>query len=167
MAERSGEKSGKSGKGEKLERAAKRERREKTESRAENKHSKNGHANGHAQAAVTTLDIEASAPSQTSSGTPVTSVASTRGGRAARTTAPVGGAANGAINIELLRRLSETPGVAGREERVRALVIEQLTPLVDELSVDALGNVIAFKRGSADLRVMLAAHMDEIGFMVR
>jgi tetrahedral aminopeptidase len=67
----------------------------------------------------------------------------------------------------LLKRLSETPGVSGREERVRALVIEELTPLVDEIKVDALGNVGAFKKGKSDRRVMLAAHMDEIGFMVR
>jgi endoglucanase len=71
------------------------------------------------------------------------------------------------INVELLRRLSETPGVAGREERVRALVIEELRPLVDDIRVDALGNVVAWKKGSGDRRVMLAAHMDEIGFMVR
>lgn len=71
------------------------------------------------------------------------------------------------INLALLKRLSETPGVAGREERVRALVIEELRPLVDEVSVDALGNVIAHKHGKGGRRVMLAAHMDEIGFMVR
>jgi tetrahedral aminopeptidase len=71
------------------------------------------------------------------------------------------------VNVALLKRLSETPGIAGREERVRALVIEELKPLVDELSVDALGNVIAVKKGSSEKRVMLAAHMDEIGFIVR
>ncbi|MGH2514520.1 MAG: hypothetical protein ACRDHP_02595, partial [Ktedonobacterales bacterium] len=72
------------------------------------------------------------------------------------------------INLALLKRLSETSGVAGREERVRALVIEELRPLVDELTVDTLGNVIASKRGKAgSRRIMLAAHMDEIGFMVR
>lgn len=72
-----------------------------------------------------------------------------------------------AVNVSLLKRLSETPGVAGREERVRALVVEELRPLVDELRVDALGNVIAVKKGNGRRRVMLAAHMDEIGFMVR
>lgn len=76
------------------------------------------------------------------------------------------GASHG-VNLDLLRRLSETPGVSGREEQVRAIVIEQLKPLVDELSVDALGNVIAIKRGASDRKVMLAAHMDEIGFMAR
>ena len=71
------------------------------------------------------------------------------------------------INLPLLKRLSETPGVAGREERIRQIVVSELRPLVDDLHVDALGNVTAIKKGSGDLRVMLAAHMDEIGFMVR
>jgi endoglucanase len=76
------------------------------------------------------------------------------------------------VNVALLKRLSETPGVAGREERLRALVIGELKPLVDEITVDALGNVIATKRGTGEQaanapKVMLAAHMDEIGFMAR
>jgi putative aminopeptidase FrvX len=71
------------------------------------------------------------------------------------------------VNLELLKLLSETPGVSGREEHIRQIVIKELRPLVDELQVDALGNVTAIKRGSGELRVMLAAHMDEIGFMVR
>lgn len=71
------------------------------------------------------------------------------------------------VNVPLLKRLSETPGVSGREEHVRALVIDELRPLVDELRVDALGNVIALKKGNGKRRVMLAAHMDEIGFMVK
>ena len=71
------------------------------------------------------------------------------------------------MNLDLLRRLCETPGIAGREDRIRAVVIEELRPLVDELRVDAMGNVIATKRGSGGPRVMLAAHMDEIGFLVK
>jgi putative aminopeptidase FrvX len=81
-------------------------------------------------------------------------------------TKSAGNTAN-SVNVALLKRLSETPGVSGREEQVRALVIEELKPFVDEINVDALGNVIAFKRGKSDRRVMVAAHMDEIGFMVR
>ena len=65
------------------------------------------------------------------------------------------------------KRLAETPGVPGREEQVRRLVMAELAPLVDEVRVDALGNVIGTKRGRADVRVMIAAHMDEIGFLVR
>jgi endoglucanase len=72
-----------------------------------------------------------------------------------------------ALDLALLQRLSEAPGIPGREEHVRALVFEALAPLVDDLRVDALGNVIATKKGSGEGRVMLAAHMDEIGFMVR
>ena len=72
-----------------------------------------------------------------------------------------------ALNFELLKRLSETPGVAGREDRVRDLVAAEMRPLVDDLTVDALGNVVGLKRGRGQRRVMLAGHMDEIGFMVR
>src|SRR5918992_4027476 len=50
------------------------------------------------------------------------------------------------VNLDLLKRLCETPGIPGREDRIRAVVIEELRPLVDELRVDALGNVVAVKR---------------------
>ena len=70
------------------------------------------------------------------------------------------------INIDLLRRLCETPGISGREDRVREVVVSELRPLVDELRVDALGNVVALKRGRGP-RVMVAAHLDEIGFFVK
>jgi putative aminopeptidase FrvX len=72
-----------------------------------------------------------------------------------------------ALNLALLKQLTEVPGTSGREEQVRALVLRELTPLVDEISVDALGNVIGVKRGSGKATVMLAAHMDEIGFLVK
>ena len=70
------------------------------------------------------------------------------------------------VNGDLLGRLCATPGIAGREERIRALVIDELRPLVDELRVDALGSVIATRRGEGP-RVMVAAHVDEIGFFVK
>ncbi len=70
--------------------------------------------------------------------------------------------------FSLLQELSETPGVSGQEERIRAAVSGHLAPLVDALRVDALGNLIGSKRGAspAHNRVMLAAHMDEIGLIV-
>ena len=71
------------------------------------------------------------------------------------------------INFDLLKKLCETPGVSGREDKVRDLVIEELRPLTDEISVDTLGNVIAVKKGTGGPRVMLAAHLDEIGFLVK
>lgn len=71
--------------------------------------------------------------------------------------------------MELLKRLSEAPGVPGREEQVRAIVRAELAGLVDEISVDAMGNLTAVKRSGKQgaPKVMVAAHMDEIGFVVR
>lgn len=72
------------------------------------------------------------------------------------------------VNIPLLKELCETPGIAGREEAVRAIARRELEPLVDEINVDSMGNLIARKHGTADgPTVMFAAHMDEIGFMVK
>ena len=70
------------------------------------------------------------------------------------------------INVSLLKDICELPGAPGYEQKIREFVIKQVTPLVDEVTVDAMGNVIALKKGSGDKRVMVAAHMDEIGFMV-
>jgi endoglucanase len=71
------------------------------------------------------------------------------------------------VNLDLLKRLCETPGIPGREDLIREVVIAELRPLVDELRVDALGNVVGRKNGSGGPRVMVAAHMDEIGFLVK
>ncbi|MDQ3539437.1 MAG: M42 family metallopeptidase [Chloroflexota bacterium] len=71
------------------------------------------------------------------------------------------------LNEDLLRRLTQTSGIASREERVRAVVSSELEPLVDSLSVDVLGNLIGTKTGSGGPRVAVAAHMDEIGFLIR
>ncbi len=70
------------------------------------------------------------------------------------------------INIPLLKQICEVAGTSGFEQRVRALVLEAVKPLVDHVSVDAMGNVIALKKGTTDKRVMVAAHLDEIGFIV-
>jgi endoglucanase len=72
-----------------------------------------------------------------------------------------------ALNEELFRRLIETPGVPGREERQREIARQELDALTDEIRTDHLGSVIGTKRGRDDVRVMVAAHMDEIGFLVR
>ena len=71
------------------------------------------------------------------------------------------------LNEVLLKRLIETPGVPGREERQREIAREELGSLTDEVRTDSLGSVIGTKRGRDGVRVMLAAHMDEIGFLVR
>ena len=70
---------------------------------------------------------------------------------------------------ELLEKLSNARGVAGQEGEVRAILREELAPHVEELTVDSIGNLIVRKRGSnapSQHRVMLAAHMDEVGGMV-
>ena len=71
------------------------------------------------------------------------------------------------LNLELVQKLLDAPGIAGREEQVREIVRNEMTNLVDDVSVDAMGSVIGVKKGTGGPRVMLAAHMDEIGFMVR
>jgi tetrahedral aminopeptidase len=71
------------------------------------------------------------------------------------------------MNFDLLKRLCETPGIPSREEQIRAVVTEALTPLVDEIQVDVMGNVIGTRAGMGGPTVMIAAHMDEIGFIVK
>lgn len=70
------------------------------------------------------------------------------------------------MTVELLKELCETPGIPGREERLRTIVRRELTGLVDEMRVDAMGNLIAVKRNPGAPKLMIAAHMDEIGFVV-
>ena len=72
-----------------------------------------------------------------------------------------------ALNEGLLKRLIETPGVPGREEKQREIAREELGSLTDDVRTDALGSVIGTKRGSGDARVMIAAHTDEIGYLVK
>lgn len=69
---------------------------------------------------------------------------------------------------ENLENLSNTCGVTGREEDVRKLMAKLMKPYVDEIAVDKLENVIAVKKGKpGSPKVMLAAHMDEVGLMVK
>jgi putative aminopeptidase FrvX len=70
------------------------------------------------------------------------------------------------LNLELLKQLSEVAGIPGWEDRVRDLVQKELKGLVDDVRTDALGNVIAHKKGKGK-KIMIAAHMDEIGFYVK
>ncbi|MEM1638916.1 MAG: M42 family metallopeptidase [Desulfurococcaceae archaeon] len=69
--------------------------------------------------------------------------------------------------IEMLKKLTEVPGPSGREESVRNIVAEYLKPHVDKLWVDSWGNLIGLMKGrSSDGKIMIAAHMDEIGLFV-
>lgn len=75
--------------------------------------------------------------------------------------------------MQLLEKLTQTPGVPGREGRVRDLILKEIEGLFDDVSVDPMGSIIAVRHatatdvGEAPTRVMLAAHMDQIGFLVR
>ncbi len=70
------------------------------------------------------------------------------------------------LNIDLLNKICTTPGAPGFEQRVRELVLREIEGLVDEIEIDNMGNVYAIRRGNSDKRVMVGAHMDEIGFIV-
>ena len=70
--------------------------------------------------------------------------------------------------VETLEKLSNACGAAGREEEVRKLMKTFLKPHVDEVKEDKLGNVIGIKKGrKTALKIMLAAHMDEIGLLIK
>ena len=71
------------------------------------------------------------------------------------------------INVELLNKICQAPGAPGYEIKIRELVLKELKGLVDSVSIDSMGNVVALKKGKdSKKKVMAAAHMDEIGFMV-
>ena len=71
-------------------------------------------------------------------------------------------------HLRLLQQLTETVAVSGNEGPVRQIVRDQVEPLADEIRVDALGNLLVTRRGSGRnrMRVMLAAHMDEVGLII-
>lgn len=72
------------------------------------------------------------------------------------------------MNIDLLKRLCETPGVPGQETRVRDLILSEIDGLFDEVREDNMGSLLCRRDGKGDTpeKVMLLCHMDEIGFLV-
>ena len=72
--------------------------------------------------------------------------------------------------LKLLERLCNASAVSGAEGEVRTIILDEVRTMVDDIKVDALGNVLAIKHASSGnqnpMRVMLAAHMDEVGFMI-
>ncbi len=67
---------------------------------------------------------------------------------------------------ELIRKLVETYGPSGFEDCIRTVIRAEVEDLADEVRVTPLGSLVAIRRGAGGQRVMLAAHMDEIGVMV-
>ena len=70
------------------------------------------------------------------------------------------------MNFELLKKLSDAHGISGFEGNIRAIIKEEVKGFVDEIQEDSNGNLIAIRHGPG-LKVMIASHMDEIGFMVQ
>ncbi len=68
--------------------------------------------------------------------------------------------------IQLLRALSDSPGPSGFEEPVRKIMVERMRPLAEKISYDGLGSVIAVQ-GTSGPRIMVDAHMDELGGVIR
>ncbi|MFM8433023.1 MAG: M42 family metallopeptidase [Bacteroidota bacterium] len=70
------------------------------------------------------------------------------------------------LNIPLLKEICETAGAPGFESRIREIVLREIRPLCPDINIDNMGNVTALKKGKSGKKVMVAAHMDEIGFIV-
>ena len=71
------------------------------------------------------------------------------------------------VDIEMLKQLSLINGVSGYEKHVTRFMKSYLLDIVDEIQYDGLGSIIALKRGKMPLKVLLTAHVDEIGFLVK
>ena len=71
------------------------------------------------------------------------------------------------FEFDLLRELTQARGVPGYEDEVRGIVRREFADRVDRVRTDAMGNVVGTIEGDSDYSVAVAAHMDEIGFMVR
>lgn len=66
-----------------------------------------------------------------------------------------------------IKELTELNGVSGNEDEVREYIKKNIKDLADEINIDSMGNLIAYKKGkNSKCKVMLSAHMDEVGFMV-
>lgn len=67
---------------------------------------------------------------------------------------------------DLLKRLVASPSISGYEKNIRNLLMKEIKPYVDEIKVDKIGNLIC-RKGSGPPKIMLTAHMDELGLMVK
>lgn len=68
---------------------------------------------------------------------------------------------------DLLEKLCNENGVSGNEDKIRRMIINEITPYTDKITVDSIGNITAFKKGGrSGKKIMITAHMDEPGFIV-
>lgn len=72
------------------------------------------------------------------------------------------------MDMDILKKLCLASGVSSDEGRVRDMIKEEIAPFADEMTVDASGDLIVFKKGRerAKKKLLLSAHMDEVGFIV-
>lgn len=72
------------------------------------------------------------------------------------------------LDYELLKRLCTADGISGSEDEVRDIIIKEISPFADTVDVDNMGNVIVFKKGrkTPSKKLLVSAHMDEVGFIV-
>lgn len=71
-------------------------------------------------------------------------------------------------DFKLLEKLCTARGISGQEQTVRNLILDEIKPYADQITVDPLGNLLVFKKGAgrAGTKLMFSAHMDEVGFIV-
>lgn len=72
------------------------------------------------------------------------------------------------MNTDLLKELCQTPAIPGREQALIDIMVRELRKTCDQVEIDAIGNVLGYRKGTKPgaRKVMIAAHMDEIGFVV-
>ena len=67
----------------------------------------------------------------------------------------------------ILQDLTQLDGVSGQEDEVRTVIVKEIEPFCDTVKIDKMGNIIAFKKGTSDKKLMMTAHMDEVGFIIK
>ena len=70
------------------------------------------------------------------------------------------------LDLQLLEKTTQIPGAPGFEYRIRAFIESEIAKYVDKTYTDAMGNLVAYKKGASDKKTVVAAHMDEISFVV-
>ena len=71
------------------------------------------------------------------------------------------------IDLKLLSKICETPGAPGYEKKIRDVIIKEVEKHVDDFYIDNIGNLVTKIKGKGSKKTMVAAHMDEIGFIVK
>lgn len=71
------------------------------------------------------------------------------------------------LDLKLLKKICAAPGAPGFEQPIGDLVVKAIKGLVDEVSVDNMGNLIAVKKGISRKKLLIAAHLDELGFIIK